>query len=144
MLSLFGDAETVITAIVTGIISVLTAIGGTYAVMKKSGSEGRVKEAEAQAKAEAAKRREEKKERKDSLDECWKLYEDARAENQQLRIDGKLKDRRIRRLERALIQAGIDLPNLSDHDFDNDDPRIVPPGSSPSNRNLPSEMDHDH
>lgn len=148
MLPLFGDAETVITAIVTGIVTLISAIGGTYALMRKSRTEGstqesesKIKEREAEAKLEAArqeaavkqeatKKREEKKERKDALDECWQLYNEVKSENIELKVAGRLMARKVRRLERAFQAAGLILPDLSDHDLDEDSGGVMLPPSS--------------
>lgn len=124
---LLAEADTVITAVITGIVSVITAVGATWALMKRTRIDSQLKADEAEEAREIARRKEDKKNRKDSLDECWELYNEVKSENIDLRVAAKLADRKIRRLESVLRTAGIALPDLSDHDFDEPSGGVVPP-----------------
>jgi hypothetical protein len=68
---LFADTEAVITAISTAIAGVITGIAGAWAMIHRTKKREASREAETKIKAQQV-------ERKDSLDECWKLYSEVK------------------------------------------------------------------
>jgi hypothetical protein len=130
---LFADTEAVITAISTAIAGVITGIAGAWAMIHRTKKREASREAETKIKAQQV-------ERKDSLDECWKLDSEVKDELQEAKNREKELMRRIRRLERIMMREGINLPDLSDHENDESTDVVIPidktpnPGQPPKNQ----------
>lgn len=118
---LFAEAD-IITAVAVGIGGILSGAAAAYVLIRRARTDSQVKAEEAQAKIDAARRRDIAKEKKDSLDECWELYKEVKNENKSMA-------RKIRRLEQAFRAAGLPLSDLDNDSDENDSGGVVPPGT---------------
>lgn len=124
--------DVIIAAVSAGIGGVIAGLAAAYVLIRRTNSELKVKEMAAKAGEDDKARRQERTEYKalygEIKSELMRAKEESRREIAQVRAQDRKCQRRCRRLELAIVGAGIELPPLeADDSEDSETPTVDNP-----------------
>lgn len=114
--------DVVIAAVCTGAVGVVSGVAAAWVLISRTRSEQAIKLQESQAKQHADERAADERIRRAEGSEYKKLFIEVKKELLEVKDQERRCNKRCRRLELAIVGAGIPLPELPDgYDADGDE-----------------------